>query len=185
LPNSVLIGLPVDRRILLSVGLLIERKGHHIAIEALKQLPEDILLVIAGSGPERERLQNLARECGVAARVRFAGQVPNDQLKWWYSAADALVLCSSREGWANVLLEAMACGTPAIATDIWGTPEVIQRREAGRLMAARTPQALVDACRNLFDDYPARAAVRQYAEGFGWDATTAAQLKLFRDIAHA
>jgi glycosyltransferase involved in cell wall biosynthesis len=179
------LGLPVDRRILLSVGLLIERKGHHIAIEALKQLPEDILLVIAGSGPERERLQNLARECGVAARVRFAGQVPNDQLKWWYSAADALVLCSSREGWANVLLEAMACGTPAIATDIWGTPEVIQRREAGRLMAARTPQALVDACRNLFDDYPARAAVRQYAEGFGWDATTAAQLKLFRDIAHA
>ncbi|WP_305073913.1 glycosyltransferase family 4 protein [Propionivibrio sp.] len=179
------LGLPVDRRILLSVGLLIERKGHHIAIEALKQLPEDILLVIAGSGPERERLQNLARECGVAARVQFAGQVANDQLKWWYSAADALVLCSSREGWANVLLEAMACGTPAIATDIWGTPEVIQRREAGRLMAARTPQALVDACRNLFDDYPARAAVRQYAEGFGWDATTAAQLKLFRDIAHA
>jgi glycosyltransferase involved in cell wall biosynthesis len=179
------LGLPVERRILLSVGLLIERKGHHIAIEALKQLPQDVLLVIAGSGPERERLQNLARECGVAARVRFAGQVPNDQLKWWYSAADALVLCSSREGWANVLLEAMACGTPAIATDIWGTPEVIQRREAGRLMAARTPQALVDACRNLFDDYPARAAVRQYAEGFGWDATTAAQLKLFRDIAHA
>lgn len=177
--------LPVDRRVLLSVGLLIERKGHHIAIEALKQLPQDVLLVIAGSGPERERLQNLARECGVAARVQFAGQVPNDQLKWWYSAADALVLCSSREGWANVLLEAMACGTPAIATDIWGTPEVIQRREAGRLMAARTPQALVDACSNLFDDYPARAAVRQYAEGFGWDATTAAQLKLFRNIAHA
>ena len=177
--------MPDERRILLSVGLLIERKGHHIAIKALKQLPEDVLLVIAGSGPEQERLQNLARECGVAARVQFAGQVPNDQLKWWYSAADALVLCSSREGWANVLLEAMACGTPAIATDIWGTPEVIQRREAGRLMAARTPQALVDACRNLFDDYPVHAAVRQYAEGFGWDATTAAQLKLFRDIAHA
>ena len=63
------LGLPIDRRILLSVGLLIERKGHHIAIEALKQLPEEVLLVIAGSGPERERLQNLARECGVAARV--------------------------------------------------------------------------------------------------------------------
>lgn len=179
------LGLPVDRRILLSVGLLIERKGHHIAIEALKQLPEDVLLVIAGSGPERERLGNLAKECGVAARLQFAGQVPNDQLKWWYSAADALVLCSSREGWANVLLEAMACGTPAVATDIWGTPEVIQRREAGRLMAARTPQALVGACRDLLDDYPPRAAVRKYAEGFGWDATTAAQLKLFREVIDA
>ena len=179
------LGLPIERRILLSVGLLIERKGHHLAIEALKHLPEDVFLVIAGSGPEREKLGNLANECGVAARVQFAGQVPNDQLKWWYSAADALVLCSSREGWANVLLEAMACGTPAVATNIWGTPEVIQRRDAGRLMAARTPQALVDACRDLFDDYPARAEVRKYAEGFAWEATTTAQLKLLREVAHA
>ncbi len=179
------LGLPIDRRILLSVGLLIERKGHHIAIEALKQLPEDVLLVIAGSGPERERLEGLAKDSGVAARVQFAGQVPNDQLKWWYSAADALLLCSSREGWANVLLESMACGTPAIATSIWGTPEVIQRREAGRLMATRTPQALVDASRDLFADYPDRTSVRKYAEGFGWDATTAAQLKLFKEVTHA
>ena len=179
------LGVPIDRRILLSVGLLIERKGHHIAIEALKQLPEDVLLVIAGSGPERERLEGLAKDSGVAARVQFAGQVPNDQLKWWYSAADALLLCSSREGWANVLLESMACGTPAIATSIWGTPEVIQRREAGRLMATRTPQALVDASRDLFADYPDRTSVRKYAEGFGWDATTAAQLKLFKEVTHA
>ncbi len=179
------LGLPIDRRILLSVGLLIERKGHHIAIEALKQLPEDVLLVIAGSGPERERLEGLAKDSGVAARVQLAGQVPNDQLKWWYSAADALLLCSSREGWANVLLESMACGTPAIATSIWGTPEVIQRREAGRLMATRTPQALVDASRDLFADYPDRTSVRKYAEGFGWDATTAAQLKLFKEVTHA
>ena len=179
------LALPIDRRILLSVGLLIERKGHHIAIEALKQLPEDVLLVIAGSGPERERLEGLAKDSGVAARVQFAGQVPNDQLKWWYSAADALLLCSSREGWANVLLESMACGTPAIATSIWGTPEVIQRREAGRLMATRTPQALVDASRDLFADYPDRTSVRKYAEGFGWDATTAAQLKLFKEVTHA
>ena len=121
----------------------------------------------------------------MAARVQFAGQVPNDQLKWWYSAADALLLCSSREGWANVLLESMACGTPAIATSIWGTPEVIQRREAGRLMATRTPQALVDASRDLFADYPDRTSVRKYAEGFGWDATTAAQLKLFKEVTHA
>ena len=179
------LGLPIDRRILLSVGLLIERKGHHIAIEALKQLPEDVLLVIAGSGPERERLEGLAKDSGVAARVQFAGQVPNDQLKWWYSAADALLLCSSREGWANVLLESMACGTPAIATSIWGTPEVIQRREAGRLIATRTPHALVDASRDLFADYPDRTSVRKYAEGFGWDATTAAQLKLFKEVTHA
>jgi len=179
------LGLPVERRILLSVGLLIERKGHHIAIEALKQFPEDVLLVIAGSGPERERLRILANECGVADRVQFAGQVPNDQIKWWYSAADALVLCSSREGWANVLLEAMACGTPAIATNIWGTPEVITRPVAGRLMSSRTPDSLVAACSELFSGYPESSAVRAYAEEFGWEATTEAQLQLFKEVIDA
>ena len=179
------LGLPLDRRFLLSVGLLIERKGHHIAIEALKALPDDVTLMIAGDGPERARLEQLAERQGVSSRVRFAGQVPNEALKWWYSAADALVLCSSREGWANVLLEAMACGTPAVATNIWGTPEVMTQAVAGRLMAARTPGALVNACLDLFATYPEAAAVRAYAEDFGWEATTNAQLALFQEIAHA
>jgi len=178
-------GVPEGTRMLLSVGYLIERKGHNIAIEALAQLPEAFTLVIAGSGPERGNLEQLAKRLNVASRVRFAGQIANEDLKWWYSAADALVLCSSREGWANVLLESMACGTPAIATNIWGTPEVIARPEAGRLMAARMPEALVAACGELFAAYPDRAAVRSYAEGFSWASTTEAQLRLFKEIVNA
>ena len=179
------IGVPANNKMLLSVGYLIERKGHNIAIEAMARLPQDYMLVIAGTGPEREKLERLASELGVQERVRFAGQIPNEDLKWWYSAADALVLCSSREGWANVLLEAMACGTPVIATNIWGTPEVVASPEAGRLMAARTPAALVDACNELFGAYPDSAAVRSYAEGFGWEATTEAQLRVFKEIINA
>jgi len=179
------IGVPANNKMLLSVGYLIERKGHNIAIEAMARLPQDYMLVIAGTGPEREKLERLASELGVQERVRFAGQIPNEDLKWWYSAADALVLCSSREGWANVLLEAMACGTPVIATNIWGTPEVVASPEAGRLMAARTPAALVDACNELFEAYPDSAAVRSYAEGFGWEATTEAQLRVFKEIVDA
>lgn len=177
------VGVAAEKRVLLSVGYLIERKGHDIAVRALAQLPEDVVLVIAGSGPERSNLENLARMLGVQDRVRFAGQVANEELKWWYSAADALVLCSSREGWANVLLEAMACGTPAIATNIWGTPEVIAAPEAGRLMKARTPEALVAAWNDLAARVPSRAEVRAYAERFSWEATTQAQLGLFNDIA--
>lgn len=179
------LGLPANRRLLLSVGLLIERKGHDIAIKALQGLPDDFDLIIAGSGPERDNLERLAKDQGVAGRVRFAGQLPNEELKWWYSAADALVLCSSREGWANVLLEAMACGTPAIATNIWGTPEVITRPVAGRLMSSRTPDALVAACSELFSDYPESSDVRAYAEEFGWEATTEAQLSLFKEVLDA
>lgn len=179
------LGLPANRRLLLSVGLLIERKGHDIALKALQGLPDDFDLIIAGSGPERATLERLADDQGVAGRVRFAGQLLNEELKWWYSAADALVLCSSREGWANVLLESMACGTPAIATNIWGTPEVITQPVAGRLMRSRSPDALVAACGELFNEYPESSAVRAYAEQFGWEATTEAQLMLFKKVLDA
>lgn len=176
------VGVPGGKKMLLSVGYLIERKGHDIAVKALAKLPEDVVLVIAGSGPDRDSLERLAKTLGVHNRVTFAGQVANEDLKWWYSAADALVLCSSREGWANVLLEAMACGTPAIATDIWGTPEVISSPEAGRLMKARSAEALVDAWNDLSSNFPGTAEVRAYAERFNWNATTEAQIRLFNDV---
>jgi len=176
------LGLPEDGRILLSVGHLIERKGHHVAIEALRSLPQDVMLVLAGAGEERARLEGLSRACGVESRVRFAGAVPQADLKWHYSAADALTLCSSREGWANVLLESMACGTPVIATDIWGTPEVVATPVAGRLMRERSAAALAESFTALFADYPAREATRRYAEGFSWQATTEGQLRLMRAV---
>lgn len=179
------LGLPAEKQILLSVGHLVERKGHHVAIEALGILPMETMLVIAGKGPDLAQLQTLAKRLSVQDRVIFAGQIENVELKWWYSAADALVLCSSREGWANVLLEAMACGTPVIATDIWGTPEVVSTPAAGRLMKERSPAALVAAWQDLLLAKPRAAETRACAEGFSWDATTAAQLELFARIGNA
>ena len=98
------------------------------------------------------------------------------------SAADVLTLCSSREGWANVLLEAMACGTPVIATDIWGTPEVVTCDAAGQLMAERNAQSLAEAWHRLRGNPPERSATRAYAEGFSWNSTTQGQLALFRRV---
>lgn len=173
------LGLPADGKLLLSVGHLIERKGHYIAIDALPLLPHDVRLLIAGGGPDRAALQKQADKLGVADRVQFVGVVPQNDLKWWYSAADALALCSSREGWANVLLEAMACGTPVIATNIWGTPEVVSTPQAGVLMESRTAQGLANAWGALFANYPARERTRAHAETFSWDSTTQGQLDLF------
>ena len=172
-------------RVLLSVGNLVELKGHHLAIEALLGLPENLILVIVGTGPDLARLKALVEAKGLTRRVRFVGQVPNEQLKWWYSAADALVLCSSREGLANVLLESMACGMPVVATNIGGIPEVISTPNAGRLMHARSTVALVECLNDLFSDPPSRNAVRQHAECFGWESTTHAQLRLLKEIVNA
>ena len=166
---------------LLSVGWLIERKGHDLVIKALRDLPGTSLL-IAGIGPERSNLEKLAVDIGVAERVRFLGPVPHDDLAEVYGAADVLVLASSREGWANVLLEAMACGTPVAASDIWGNGEVVAEPAAGRLFPERTPESLAQAVRLLLADLPDRSATRAYAERFSWDATTQGQIDLFQSI---
>ena len=173
------LGLPLEVPVLLSVGHLIERKGHHIAIEAMALMPAGMHLVIVGGGPEDAALRRQAKSLGVQDRVHFIGLVPQLELKWWYSAASALVLCSSREGWANVLLESMACGTPVIATNIWGTPEVVDRPQAGQLMTQRTGKGLHEAWLALSANMPIRAETRAHAETFSWGSTTQGQLELF------
>lgn len=168
-------------RTLLSVGHLIERKGHDLVIRALAELP-GYQLLIAGDGPERERLHALAEAVGVARRVRFLGAVRPENMNQLYNAGDGLILASSREGWANVLLEAMACGTPVVASNVWGTPEVVASAEAGILMHERTSEGVAQGVRKLFDNLPPRSETRRYAEGFGWGPTTAGQIELFRKI---
>jgi glycosyltransferase involved in cell wall biosynthesis len=164
-----------------SVGHLIERKGHDLVIRAMPGLP-DAHLFIAGKGEEEAGLRRLAAELGVAPRVTFLGAMPQARLRTLYSGADCLVLASSREGWANVLLEAMACGAPVVASNVWGTPEVVAVPEAGVLMRERSGQGIVEAVNALRAALPERAATRRYAEGFSWDDTTNGQLALFRGI---
>ena len=166
---------------LLTVGHLVPQKAQELSIGALPLLP-DTRLVIAGEGPNRSMLENLARSLKVEHRVRFLGAVSQDELRAQYNAADALVLSSSREGWANVLLESMACGTPVVASRVHGTPEVVAAPEAGVLMAERTPQGVADGVNRLRANYPDRAATRRYAERFSWDDTTAGQLAIFQAI---
>ncbi|MGI4850306.1 MAG: glycosyltransferase family 4 protein [Janthinobacterium lividum] len=166
---------------LLSVGLLEVRKAHDLAIKALPLLP-GVNLLIAGRGPERQKLEELARELKVSERVTFLGVLSQQQLRSYYGAADALVLASSREGWANVLLESMACGTPVVASNVWGTPEVVAAPAAGVLMAERTAKALAEAVQTLRANYPSHEATRAYAENFSWDDTTQGQIRLFEKV---
>ena len=166
---------------LISVGALIERKGHHRTIEAMLRLP-GFTLMIVGEGPERPRLAGLIAQCDLGQRVRLLGTRPHRALPQLYGAADASVLASSREGWANVLLESMACGTPVIAADIWGNPEVVRAPAAGLIYQPNTPDAIAAAVVQLFAALPERAATRAYAEPFSWDDTTAGQLALFRRV---
>ena len=118
----------------------------------------------------------------VQDRVLFCGSRPHSTLPVLYSAADVLILASSREGWANVLLEAMACGTPVVASNIPGNPEVVAAAAAGVVVPENTADHFAEAVRHLYGRHQSRAETRAYAEHFSWDATSAGQIRLFRRI---
>ncbi len=167
---------------LLSVGHLIDRKGHDRVIGALARLPEPACLLVAGGGPLEGELRRLADRLGVGARVRFLGLLPPSELPAVYGAADVLVLASSREGWANVLLEAMACGTPAVVSPIPGNVEVVRSAEAGLIAEANTAESLATAIGRILANPPHRHDTRAYAERFGWAEVSAGQLAVFRQV---
>lgn len=171
--------------LLISVGHLVEVKGHDLTLDALALLVPrwpGARLCFVGDGPLRGKLQAQAAALRLTDRVSFAGAVPNDQLATWYSAADVMVLASRSEGWANVLLESMACGTPVVATAVGGTAEVVAAPSVGRLVAANDPAAIAQGVAALLDSPADRAAVRTYAKGFSWRETTDAQLRMFREL---
>jgi teichuronic acid biosynthesis glycosyltransferase TuaC len=183
---------PVDRElqrarlglsgtVLVMVGNLVAIKGHDLVLRALRAFPDAQLLII-GEGREGRDLRELARALGVGHRVRFLGAMPQEQLPGYYGAADVLVLASSREGWPNVLLEAMACGTPVVSTRVGGTPEIVTAPEAGVLADERSVDGISEALRKLLRNYPDRKATRRYAERYSWAATTAGQLQLLDRI---
>jgi teichuronic acid biosynthesis glycosyltransferase TuaC len=172
--------LGINGKTLISVGHLIERKGHHIIIEALQDVP-DVNLLIAGDGEEESNLKRLCTNLGLQNRVRFLGALSQTQLREYYGAADALVLASSREGWANVLLESMACGSPVIATRVWGTPELVTSSDVG-LLFDRDVESLREAVTQFYKKEYNRKTVRDYAEQFDWFPISEGQLKIFRSL---
>jgi len=174
--------LGLVRKTLFSVGNLIELKGHHIVIKALPMLPF-VDLVIAGVGKEESNLKFLAQQHGVEDRVRFLGIQDQGDLKKYYAAADAFILASRSEGIPNVILESLACGTPVIATQVGGIPEVIKSKMLGILMKDRSPDAVVAAVNDLFSSYPERGAIREYVEKyFTWDQTAEKHFKLLNNL---
>lgn len=121
------LGLPAGARVAVCVAALKPIKGIDLllrAVAANKENAPDLLLLV-GKGPEKNSLSQLAHSLGISERVRFEGAVPNDQLRTYYSAADFSCLTSRNEGWPNVVLESLACGTPVLGTLVGAIPEIL------------------------------------------------------------
>ncbi len=173
--------LGVSGPVIVSAGHLIPRKGHELVIGALRQIPGATLLIV-GDGAERMRLEHQAKRAGLSARVRFLGPVAPEKMPEIYRAADVLALASSREGWPNVLLEAMACGAPCVASDVGGVAEVIREPAAGRIAHERTPDAMAREINALLAHPPDAVQTRAYAERHSWDETADAMAAIASEL---
>ncbi|KEO88416.1 glycoside hydrolase [Erythrobacter sp. JL475] len=163
--------LPDNAPLLVSVGALIARKGHDIAIGALPMI-EGARLVIVGKGEDEAHLRDLARDLGLADRVHFAGSMDHDLMPLILSAADVMVLPTSNEGLANAWVEALACGTPVVTCDVGGARELIACDTAGRLVE-RNPEAVAEGVNSILNNPPMRQAVAALVERFSWDNNAA------------
>ena len=175
--------LPADGPVVLCVGHLIERKGQHLLVEAFARAfptggPRP-RLVFVGDGERRGALQRQVRAAGLDDVTHFLGARHPESLPDCYRAADVSVLASSREGWPNVVLESLACGTPVIATRVWGTPEILEGCPAGRLV-----EVSGDGLTRALATWPEldAEAARPWAERHTWEATVAGTHALYSQL---
>jgi glycosyltransferase involved in cell wall biosynthesis len=171
-----LIGIPSAAPVLISVGGLVPRKGFHLVIELLPQLrvqfPDLIYLIVGGPSPEgnnRKQLEQQINALSLQDCVRFMGAVKPDDLAPLLSAANVFVLATSNEGWANVFLEAMACGLPVVTTDVGGNKEVVRDQTLGVITPYGDQNALAEAIHQALKTSWDHDHIRQYAEENSWD----------------
>jgi len=164
------LGLPEDARILVSVASLRESKGHQHVIAALARIvprhPE-LKLYIVGEGDYRARIERQVKELGLQERVILVGNRKNEEIPLWFNAADASILASSQEGWPNVILESLACGTPVIGTPVGQIPEILRSSDLG-IVCKQDVQSISSAIEQALCSSWKRETLSHFAHSRPW-----------------
>ncbi len=181
--------IPTNAKVLVTVGALVPRKGQLRVIEVLPELlsrhPDLLYLIVGGASPEGDigaQLRTRSKELGIEKHVRFLGPMPPEQLKIPLSAADVFVLATANEGWANVFLEAMACGLPVVTTEVGGNREVVCRKELGRVVPFGDEKALAWALGNALQQEWKREDIVAYAKDNAWEKRVERLVQQFQRI---
>ncbi len=182
------IGIPEDSFVLLTVRRLVYKNGVDTLLESAKIAVEKnshLLFLVIGSGPDHEKISAKIREYRLEKNFRLLGFVPDANLPHYYNAADLFVLPSkSGEGMPLVLLEAMACGLPVVATNVGGVPEIINR-DCGKIVppndAANLAEALLEFSRSDTSTYSKKA--REFVERkFNWNKNVRRLIEIYEEL---
>ena len=164
-----------DEPVILFVGRLDPIKGIDLLLESVAQMRERARLVIVGGNPdgdpELRRLRGRADDLGIGARVALPGAVPQPDLVRYYRAADLLTLTSRYESFGLAAVEALACGTPVVASAVGGLPSIVRDGVNGQLVSWRSPEAFAEAFDALCADgrLRARLAANAHASVAAYD----------------
>ena len=185
------LGLPENKLLILTVRRLVYKNGLDTLLESASLLARDcpnLLFIVVGNGPDRKFMTNRIRQLGVNDNVRLAGFVPEELLPLYYNAADYFVIpSSSGEGLPLVLLEAMACGLPVIATTVGGTPEIIKDMVNGVLVPPRNQEALAQTISKLLslkeESQAIRIESRKTVEAnLNWDKNVRQLIEIYEEF---
>jgi teichuronic acid biosynthesis glycosyltransferase TuaC len=185
------LGLNSAGVVLVSVGGLVERKGFHRVIEVLpdllKQFPSLQLLIVGGAtaeGNNRAQLEQQVKDLGLHDQVQFLGPRPHDQLAPILSAGDVFVLATGNEGWANVFLEAMACGLPVVTTNVGGNKEVVICDDYGLLVPFGDNSALRSALAAAIQKDWDTEKIVAYAQDNSWEQRVKTLVQKFKELSN-
>ncbi len=185
-PARAALGIRPGKRVIVSAGELIEAKGHHLVIGAAAALMREgrqIEVFIAGGvsrggRPFERELRDLALRLGVAGKIHFTGWLDRRPLAELLAAADVVCLASYTEGWPNVVHEAMACGTPVVASAVGAVPDMLPDGRCGIVVPPRDEAALCGALAQALDTRWDREAIAARGQARSWNevAREAAQV---------
>lgn len=179
------LGLPCKKRIMISIGNLLEVKGHKYLIDAMPGVisqKSDVLCLIVGSGPLTDKLQKQIRELGVEDHVKLVGAKSHNEIPLWLNASDLFVLPSLSEGNPTVMFEALGCGVPFVGTKVGGVPEVITSEDYGLLCEPGNADDLAEKILIALDKKWDREKIRRYAEQFTWDNVTKQVMAVYESV---
>ena len=184
------LGIPDGCRLIVSAGELIEAKGHQHVAEAVHDLVQTganvALLIVGGTsrgGPKFETtLREYVESLGLDWRIRFAGWVGRDAIAELLSAADVFCLASYTEGWPNVIHEAMACGTPVVATRVGAVPEMIPSSDFGLVVSVKDQPALMKGLGMAIESDWDRAKIARKGGRMTWDEVSRQVHALFQNV---